>query len=101
VAEMMVKMSGTGAVVEKVEELLLCGGALRALPAFARPCLSRLPFGESDGAAIGKLQAVFVQTAVQGKARNFRTVLQTAELLLFDGKKNAVLIDKRDGCAVT
>jgi len=97
----MVKMGGSGAAAEKVVQLLLRGRALRTFLAFLRLCVSRQPFGERDGATIGKLQTIFVQAAVQSQARYFRSVLPTTEFLLLDGKKNVALIDQGDRRTVT
>ena len=92
---MVVKMCGARATVQKVVQLLLRRGALRPLSAFAGFRAARRPFSQRNRAAVGKLQPVFVQTTVKRKARDFRGVLQTAELFFFDREKHVVLIDER------
>src|SRR5262249_3417551 len=91
---MMVKMGGSGAAAEKVVQLLLRRRALRTFLASRRVCVSCQPFGERDGATIGKLQTIFVQAAVQSQARYSRSVSRTIDFLPREEKKTRAHTDQ-------
>ena len=95
VAKMMIEAREPRAAAEKRLEKVLEGGARGAFAAGARMAERRAAIGESDGAAVRQLQLIFVQAACQGEPRDFERVLQTIELLFFDGEKNGFFVKKR------
>jgi len=101
VAKMVIEAREPWAAAEKRLEKVLEGGARGALAAGARMPERRAALGESNGAAVRQLQLIFVQAARQGEARDFERVLQTIELLFFDGEENGLFVEKRDRGAPT
>lgn len=57
--------------------------------------------GKSNGAAVLRLQLIFVQAALQGQTRDFQRVLLAIELFFFDGEENGLFVEKRDRGAPT
>ena len=57
--------------------------------------------GETHSATIGKLQAVFEQTTIEGKTRNFTGIVEAIEFFFLNGKNKTLFVEERYGGAVT
>ena len=91
-AEVMLEVRRTWAAAKKIVELLLGRGFLVAR---AGAISGNEPFGDSDGAAVGKVEMILMEAAFEGKAGNFRAFL-AAEFFFLDGEENGLLIDQSD-----
>ncbi len=52
---------------------------------------------ERDGAAIGQLQMIFEQAAIESEAGDFGGIVQAIEFFFFDGEDDAMFVEKGDG----
>src|SRR5208337_2116436 len=95
-AKMVIEAREPRAAAQKRLQKVLEGGARGALAAGAPMLEGRAAIGESDGAAVLRLQLIFVQAALQGQTRDFQRVLQAVELLFFNGEENGLFVEKRD-----
>lgn len=52
---------------------------------------------DSDGAAIGELQMIFVEAALECQARDVERILEAIEFFFFNGEKDRGFIEQGDG----
>ena len=101
VAEMMIEAREAWAAAEKMKQAIESSGMWNALAARTCGFCGDGAIGQTNGAAVGKLEMIFQEAAVEGKAGDIGGILKAIEFFFLDGEENALFVEKRDGRTVT
>ncbi len=100
VAEVMIEVGNARTSTQEVHQAFMRGGMGDALLARTRRSLCDAAIRERDGAAIGQLQMIFKQAAIESQAGDFGGIVEAIEFFFLDGEDNAMFVQKCDGRTV-
>src|ERR1700739_1956280 len=98
---MVVEVGWAGTTAEKAAKPFPGDSGQPTLTAGKRIRGSREPFGDGNGAAIGKLTLILLEATSQGQARNFKSVFQAIEFFFFNGEYERGLVEQCNRGATT